>query len=1048
MAGIRCLLIVALFAGALPVLQAARPSRAREEWMTGYVKLEEGAKAEEANRPAVALGLYRQALTIFREVQRKYPSWNPSLLTYRVNSCETRIERLRGTIGEQTATMKKADLEVVVRAQVAKIHELAEANRALKTDLNEARDAMDRARREAARSVGRVTDIRDLVKERKVLQDKLATETAARTRVAEELRALQEKGGLKAMTDRLQVELDQVTASKAKFEESYNTYRRAYENVKQRLQKAMDAREKDVAYVRRLRDRALEAEKRLEASADALTNLQTEWQSMKDAKDEAQAKAKAQTGEAEAALARLDPLRKENEQLRRYRDQAAEEAGRSAGLQKQLRELTDAKANAVAQADGLRADLEKSIAAAAGQEQDLTKLQQQAAAAQATTKRLGDEAAVLAGRVKQAEEERDTSIAESRQAKAKWDEDRQRLLAATASAGAAGKEMERLRSERSKLVKRVEELAEQRKRAEELEAALAAAKQEVVAAKLAGAAAGNNEAAAAKATQEELAAAEAAKELAETQLAAAARKLKTMEEVVTGQKKLLEKGEAQGQELAGLGKQLKARERRLEETEGELRDARRKLEQAQKIANTTGEEARAASFKIGHAKKLLALAEKRVQDLDQQLAAERRNRAVDRGQEGAVKRLQEAGKMVKALEGEAERLKAKSAEQLQMLRNQEQAITKLEAGKAGLDRELAERDRRIEKLNSDRKLSAAKTDVAEGLATTLEELDAELAKEKQGRRRLESERDRAMIAAREARARLKTTQNELNKVADRVARKGANGASADIFRDQIRRLTIQLEKEGQRRRTLEELLSKLQDSVAEEPPPTKLPEPPGNVPPPADRVAVYPGAQFPEAEEKARRERDRKLVVRGYLRQGIGAEEAGNVEAARHNYAKVLENEPDNRLATQRLGLIAAELGEDREAIRFLKRAFRLDADDLDTLLPLGFALVRQSEPDLAVSMLSRAVALEPDNPHAHRCLGIACSTLGWFEAAEVQFRRTDKLNPKDGENAFNMAVLLATREPPRLAEGKTWYVRARKLGAASDPGLDRVFGIKAEDGE
>jgi Flp pilus assembly protein TadD len=102
----------------------------------------------------------------------------------------------------------------------------------------------------------------------------------------------------------------------------------------------------------------------------------------------------------------------------------------------------------------------------------------------------------------------------------------------------------------------------------------------------------------------------------------------------------------------------------------------------------------------------------------------------------------------------------------------------------------------------------------------------------------------------------------------------------------------------------------------------------------------------------------------------------------------------------------------------------------------------------LAVSMLSRAVALEPDNPHAHRCLGIACSTLGWFEAAEVQFRRTDKLNPKDGENAFNMAVLLATREPPRLAEGKTWYVRARKLGAASDPGLDRVFGIKAEDGE
>ena len=111
--------------------------------------------------------------------------------------------------------------------------------------------------------------------------------------------------------------------------------------------------------------------------------------------------------------------------------------------------------------------------------------------------------------------------------------------------------------------------------------------------------------------------------------------------------------------------------------------------------------------------------------------------------------------------------------------------------------------------------------------------------------------------------------------------------------------------------------------------------------------------------------------------------------------------------------------------------------------MPLGFALVRQSEPDLAVSMLSRAVALEPDNPNAHRCLGIACSTLGWFDVAEAQFRRTHTLNPKDAENAFNMAVLLATREPPRLDEGKTWYLRARRLGAASDPGLDRVFGVE-----
>jgi Flp pilus assembly protein TadD len=184
------------------------------------------------------------------------------------------------------------------------------------------------------------------------------------------------------------------------------------------------------------------------------------------------------------------------------------------------------------------------------------------------------------------------------------------------------------------------------------------------------------------------------------------------------------------------------------------------------------------------------------------------------------------------------------------------------------------------------------------------------------------------------------------------------------------------------------------------------------------------------------------MLLRGYLRQGLAAEKGGNIEAARWNYQRVLDHDGENEVAAQRLGLIAAEQGDDEEAVRYLKRAFHLDPDDLNTLLPLGFALVRQSSPDLAISMLSRAVALEPDNPDAHRCLGIACSTLGWYDAAEVQFRRTYKLDEKDAENAFNMAVLLATREPPRLEEAKKWYARAKELGVAADPGLDAVFGL------
>ena len=61
-------------------------------------------------------------------------------------------------------------------------------------------------------------------------------------------------------------------------------------------------------------------------------------------------------------------------------------------------------------------------------------------------------------------------------------------------------------------------------------------------------------------------------------------------------------------------------------------------------------------------------------------------------------------------------------------------------------------------------------------------------------------------------------------------------------------------------------------------------------------------------EERRRREREKDAVLKGYLRQAIDAEKQEKVEAAQWNYQKVLEMEPENRIALQRLGIIAANL--------------------------------------------------------------------------------------------------------------------------------------------
>ena len=148
-------------------------------------------------------------------------------------------------------------------------------------------------------------------------------------------------------------------------------------------------------------------------------------------------------------------------------------------------------------------------------------------------------------------------------------------------------------------------------------------------------------------------------------------------------------------------------------------------------------------------------------------------------------------------------------------------------------------------------------------------------------------------------------------------------------------------------------------------------------------------------------------MIRGFLRQGLDAERQQKLEAAQWNYQKVLELESDNHFALQRLGIIAANCGNDQDTLRYLQQAFRQNPDDLDTLLAMGFAQVHPRA-DSAVSSLSRAVSLHPDNVNApapwHRP-----ADYGMDAGGEIQLKSLQNEAGRP-ETAFNLAVLLACR--------------------------------------
>jgi hypothetical protein len=204
-----------------------------------------------------------------------------------------------------------------------------------------------------------------------------------------------------------------------------------------------------------------------------------------------------------------------------------------------------------------------------------------------------------------------------------------------------------------------------------------------------------------------------------------------------------------------------------------------------------------------------------------------------------------------------------------------------------------------------------------------------------------------------------------------------------------------------------------------------------------------------------------QVLIRGFLRQALEAEQQGKREGARWNYQQALRLQPDNFLALKRLGLMASADGNDAEAAGFLSAALRKDPDDGEALLALGFAQLQLKQPEWSLATLARAAALVPREARTARLFGEALASMGWREAAAIQLKKAFELEEKDGEAAFNLAMLQLTRAselqlearkdlPNRQAlerladqlrkDGLQWYQRAVALGIQEDPQLEKAL--------
>lgn len=163
------------------------------------------------------------------------------------------------------------------------------------------------------------------------------------------------------------------------------------------------------------------------------------------------------------------------------------------------------------------------------------------------------------------------------------------------------------------------------------------------------------------------------------------------------------------------------------------------------------------------------------------------------------------------------------------------------------------------------------------------------------------------------------------------------------------------------------------------------------------------------------------------------AQNAGSLDVAAQEYARVIRLRPEAAEAHASLGLVYNAQAKYEDSARSLGKAEKLKPGLPGVSLFLGIDYVKLHRPASAVPRLSEAVRLEPANKEAHTWLSRALWDDGRIQAALEQLRKAKVLFPSDA------ALLLDLGEAYRKAADRG--VQDVLAGAKGRPLLHQVYG-------
>ncbi|NDV63163.1 tetratricopeptide repeat protein [Puniceicoccales bacterium CK1056] len=171
-----------------------------------------------------------------------------------------------------------------------------------------------------------------------------------------------------------------------------------------------------------------------------------------------------------------------------------------------------------------------------------------------------------------------------------------------------------------------------------------------------------------------------------------------------------------------------------------------------------------------------------------------------------------------------------------------------------------------------------------------------------------------------------------------------------------------------------------------------------------------------EAYQKAVQLND--FYYEAWYNLGLLLYKENNLKAAKASFLQITERTRSSRFnrAYYQLGLIAADKGDDSEAVRYYNESLLLNPSHIPSYINKATALLRLGQAEKAEDLLRKAAALEPDNARIHYNLGLVLRRLEKFQEAKEAYQQSVTLRPGSKRAWLNLGFVNAFLGEPENA--------------------------------